>query len=170
MSGAVYEFEFFETEEDAGWILVQPFDFEGATEGQTMDEAAHMACDFLRTWMELWFVRGETPPTPTYGNKPRHPGGRIVLVAADDPAQSIRKMLPVEAARVLGVSAARVNQLIADKKLDSFIDDYGKRWVTAYSVEARVAERPGAGRPATAQTVKQRKRDKPNVAQKVAAF
>ena len=55
-------------------------------------------------------------------------------------------MTAAEAARALGVSPSRVSHMIRDGLLESF--KYGHNtWVTGYSVEARLRERPPAGRP-----------------------
>ena len=134
----VYEFELFETDEDKGWILVEPFDFPGMTEGKGLSEAAYMACDFMRMWAEAWYIDGKEPPVPTYGNTPRHPGGRILLVPMNDPKLTIRKTTPSDAARQLGISPARVTQLVKEAKLEAFTDEFGKRWITQGSIECRL--------------------------------
>lgn len=143
----LYEFEVFETEEDPGWLLAMPFDFGGGTSGQSWEEVDFMARDFLQIVMEDFYIRHKDYPTPTFGNEPRHPGGRIVLVSCDDPAKTIRKTTPANAARMLGISPARVSQLAKDCSLEVFTDEYGKKWVTMGSIEARLAERPKSGRP-----------------------
>lgn len=51
-----------------------------------------------------------------------------------------------DAARMLGVSSARVSQLIGAGLLDSWRDGT-KRMVSRASIEARLADSPKAGRP-----------------------
>lgn len=144
----LYEFEIFETEEDPGWYLVMPFDFGGGTSGQSLEEAEFMAHDFLQIVMEDCYIHKLEYPKATFGNEPRHPGGRILLVSCDDPARTIRKTTPADAARILGISQTRVSQLAADGcTLEMFTDEFGKKWVTMGSIEARLAERPKPGRP-----------------------
>lgn len=47
---------------------------------------------------------------------------------------------------MLGVSAGRVTQMMDARRLE-WLEDAGRKWVTVYSVEARLAEQPKAGRP-----------------------
>lgn len=147
----MYEFEVYEDESDPGWLLAVPFDFGGGTSGRSWEEIDRMTCDFLRTVLEDCHIRHEEYPKATFGNMPRHANGRIVIVACDDPARTIRKTTPSDAARILGVSPARVSQLIGDCALEAFTDTFGKRWVTMASIEARLAENPGPGRPSAQQ-------------------
>ena len=55
-------------------------------------------------------------------------------------------MTAADAARMLSVSTARVAQMCASGKLASWKDG-SKRMVARRSVEARLAEAPGPGRP-----------------------
>ena len=67
-------------------------------------------------------------------------------VAIDAGLHTIPRMTAAEAARALGVSPSRVSHMIRDGLLEAF--KYGHNtWVTRYSVEARLRERPSAGRP-----------------------
>ena len=139
----VYEFEVFL---DEGRYTVWPFDFEcGGTSGATFREACEMAVDWLKTVVEDYAMHDEATPEPTFDNEPRY-GGRIITVAIDAGLETIPRMTAAEAARALGVSPSRVSHMIRDGLLESF--KYGHNtWVTGYSVEARLRERPPAGRP-----------------------
>ncbi len=139
----VYEFEVFL---DEGRYTVWPFDFEcGGTSGATFREACEMAVDWLKTVVEDYAMHDEATPEPTFDNEPRY-GGRIITVAIDAGLETIPRMTAAEAARALGVSPSRVSHMIRDGLLESF--KYGHNtWVTGYSVEARLRERPRAGRP-----------------------
>lgn len=137
----VYEYEIYPCDDMSGWYLAEPFDFFGMTQGEDLADIALMVCDHLKVWAETWYIDGKEPPTPTYGNKPRHPGGRIVLVPVEDPKLTIRKTTPSDAARLLGVSPARITQLVKEAKLEAFTDEFGKRWVTTDSIECRLRDR-----------------------------
>ena len=139
----VYEFEVFLEE---GQYTVWPFEFEcGGTSGATFREACEMTTDWLKTVVEHQAMHDIPLPEPAFDNKPRF-GGRIIVVAIDAGLHTIPRMTAAEAARALGVSPSRVSHMIRDGLLEAF--KYGHNtWVTRYSVEARLRERPSAGRP-----------------------
>ena len=138
----VYEFEVFE---DGGLLLAFPYDMDGGTQGSDFREVCEMAADWLQLEMEHRAMRGEPFPEATFDNEPRH-GGRNVVVAVNAGVETVPKVLPSEAARMLGVSPGRVTQMMDSGQLEWF-EDAGRKWVTVYSVEARLAEQPKAGRP-----------------------
>lgn len=138
----VYEFEVVPDTEDGGYLAL-PFDFSGGTEGDTLEELADMASDLLRIKLEHLYITGEPAPKATFGNMPRHDGGRVMIVTAHEPALTVRRTTPSDAARLLGVSPARVTQLAKQGLLEAFTDDFGKRWITLNSVEARMNDRHG---------------------------
>lgn len=74
----VYEFEIFPVD---GMYAVLPFDLEGATQGETFEDACRMAVDWLQIAVDNWQSDGTVPPKATFGNEPSH-GGRTVIVAA----------------------------------------------------------------------------------------
>lgn len=133
----VYEYEVYPCDDMSGWYLAEPFDFVGMTQGENLKDIALMACDHLRVWAESWYIDGKMPPIPTYGNEPRHSGGRVLLVPVEDPKLTIRKTTPSDAARQLGVSPARITQLVKEAKLEGFTDEFGKKWVTQDSIDCR---------------------------------
>ena len=138
----VYEFEVFG---DDGMLLAFPYDMDGGTQGADFKEVCEMAADWLQLEMEHRAMHGEPFPEATFDNEPRH-GGRNVVVAVNAGKDTVPKVLPSEAARMLGVSAGRVTQMMDAGQLEWF-EDAGRKWVTVYSVEARLAEQPKAGRP-----------------------
>ena len=138
----VYEFEVFE---DDGMVLAFPYDMEGGTQGVDFKDACEMAADWLQLEMEHRAMRGEPFPEATFDNEPRH-GGRNVVVAVNAGKDTVPKVLPSEAARMLGVTPGRVTQMMDAGQLEWF-EDSGRKWVTVYSIEARQAEQPKAGRP-----------------------
>ena len=138
----VYEFEVFE---DEGIVLALPYDMDGGTQGESFAEACEMAADWLKTEMEHRAMHGLSFPDATFGNDPRA-GGRTIIVAVDAGKETVPRMTAAAAARELGVSPGRVSQMVKAGQLESF-DDEGRTWISRYSVEARKAEAPKAGRP-----------------------
>lgn len=138
----VYEFEVFKGEQ---FLIALPFDFEGGTQGTDMRDLADSAADWLRLEIEHRAINGAPLPTPTFDNEPRH-GGRVIWVAVDAGLHTVPRVTAAEAARMLGVSPSRVSHMIRDGLLDAFKHGHNT-WVTRYSVEARLKERPSAGRP-----------------------
>ena len=138
----VYEFEIFEED---GWFLAFPYDFEGATQGETFKDACEMAADWLQTEIEHREIHGIPLPEATFGNEPEN-GGKVVIVAVSADKSTVPRVTLAEAARRLGVSRARVTQMVSSGQLESFELD-GRTWVTEGSVSARLEERPSAGRP-----------------------
>ena len=138
----VYEFEVFE---DGGLFLALPYDFDGGTQGGTFAEACEAAAGWLQSECEERALHGLPFPEPTFGNEPRN-GGKTVIVAVSAGRDTVRKVRAAQAAEMLGVTRGRVSQMISAGRLESFRDG-GTVWVTADSVEARMAEAPKAGRP-----------------------
>lgn len=138
----LYEFELFE---DEGSYLAFPFDMEGGTSGETLREACEMAYDWLKTECEARLINRVGFPEPTFGNEPAH-GGEVFLVGVEASLESIPRVLPSEAARILGVTPGRVTQMVSANRLEA-VEVEGRKWITRASIEARLAERPKAGRP-----------------------
>ena len=57
-------------------------------------------------------------PAPDFGHEPQH-GGKIIAVAVSRELNDIPSVHAADAARILGVSSARVSQLINAELLDS---------------------------------------------------
>ena len=140
----VWEFEFFESD---GYVNAFPCgDFgHGATFGDTLEDAVEMAADFLCTAVDEHLMGGTPLPPMEFGHEPEH-GGRVIAVAVERELGDIPAVTASEASRMLGVSTARVSQLINAKRLDSWKVG-GTRMVSVASIEARLAESPKAGRP-----------------------
>ncbi len=130
------EFELFE---DDGFVLAFPFDLEGGTQGNSFEDAAEMAADWLRATAEMWLIRGEEPPEATFGHEPEH-GGRVILIGVEVTRSSIPTMSASEAADVLGVSRPRITQMLASGALWGWRDGRNTR-VTVDSVNARLEHR-----------------------------
>ena len=138
----INEFEFFE---DDGMICALPFDREGATCGIDFDDAVTMAADWLYETAKYEAIDGITPVKATFGHEPRH-GGRVMAIAVDFDLSRVDAVTAADAARMLGVSTARVSQM-CDKGILTSWKDGSKRLILRESVEARLESNPQAGRP-----------------------
>lgn len=138
----VYEFEVYKGEK---YLIAEPFDLPGATQGVDMADIAESAVDWLQMEMEHRAMHELPFPKATFGNKLRHGGERLV-VAVQAGKETVPRMTAAAAARELGVTAGRVSQMIKADRLETF-EFEGRTWVTRASVEARKAEAPKAGRP-----------------------
>lgn len=139
----VCEFEFFPSN---GCIDAVPCgDWGEGTFGDDLADAVESAADWLRETVDDHLMgRGDLPPCE-FGHEPVH-GGRIIAVAVSRELGDIPAMTAADAARALGVSPARVSQLIADGALDSWRDG-SRRMVSRASVDARIEYAPAPGRP-----------------------
>ena len=131
----VCEFEFFDDGEGAiaalclnGW--------EGATFGDDLCDAGESAADWLACMVDDCLMNGRDLPPMVFGHEPTH-GGRVIAVAVSRELSDIAAMTAADAARALGVSDARVMQLVEAGLLDSWKDG-GIRMVSKASVEARL--------------------------------
>lgn len=138
----IREFEFFESE---GMIAAFPFGLEGATCGTDLDDAVFMATDWLKSTIKYQLIHGEKPESGTFGNVPKH-GGKVIAISVDCDLTRVDAVTAADAARILGVSSARVAQMCESGQLTSWKDGT-KRMVLRDSVNARLAEQPKAGRP-----------------------
>ena len=136
----VWEFEFFDSD---GMVDAVPCGSlgGGGTFGSDLSDAVESAADFLACMVDDHLMGGVDLPEPDFGHQPQH-GGKIIAVAVSRELGDI----PAVTARMLGVSTARVSQLINAGLLDSWKDGT-KRMVSKASIEARLADAPKAGRP-----------------------
>ena len=138
----IYEFEVFE---DEGVNLAIPYQFDGGTSGSDFGDACEMAAAWLKTTADHYILNGMEMPEPEFGHEPRE-GGKTVIIVVEIGKEFIARMTAAEAARRLGVSRGRVSQMVDAGLLDTFELD-GRKWVTEDSVNARLADKPKAGRP-----------------------
>lgn len=139
----VCEFEFYESD---GSVIAEPLGFDGeGTFGDDLTDAVESAADWLIGVVDDHLMAGTEMPPASFGHEPRH-GGRVIAVAVCRELSDIPAMTAADAARELGVSSARVAQLINAGLLDSWKDGT-KRMVSRDSVEARKADAPKPGRP-----------------------
>lgn len=138
----VYEFEIVQ---DEGWYVASPYDLPGGTQGEDFEDLCLMVADWLKITLEDFDMRDETPPRPTFGNAPRH-GGTNMVFAVQAGRETVEKVTASEAARLLGVTPARITQMLASARLIGYRDGRNT-YVTMDSVRARLEERPRGGRP-----------------------
>ena len=140
----VCEFEFFDS---GGCVDAVPLTFDGeGTFGDDLEDAVESAADWLSGVVDDHLMSGEDMPPMSFGHVPEH-GGRVIAVAVSRELGDIPAMTAADAARELGVSTARVAQLVGAGLLDSWRDGT-KRMVSRASVEARKEYGPRPGRPA----------------------
>ena len=142
MRFGVYEFEIAQVE---GIYAVVPYDFDGATQGIDYAEACEMGADWLKTTIEDYEIHGRALPPATFGNVPRY-GGTNVVFAVMAGRETVDKVSATQAARMLGITPSRVSHMLASNLLEGWRDGRNT-FVTVDSINARLAERPKAGRP-----------------------
>lgn len=139
----IQEFEFYPDPE--GGYVVKPCGLEGATEGDSYEDAVEMAVDWLRVCALAALERGAEFRGGGLGHVPSR-GGTVVTLAVNVELSDIPAVTAAEAAEMLGVSTARVAQLCRDGSLNSWRVG-STRMVSRDSIKCRLAARPGAGRP-----------------------
>lgn len=137
------EFELFE---DEGLVIALPFGMPGGTEGRDFNDALLMAADWLKCEIETQLMGYEAGLESSFGNKPRHEGGRVVVIGVETSLEAIDTVTASEAAEALGVSRPRVSQMLKCGKLVGYTKGHAT-YVTQESLDARLAEKPKAGRP-----------------------
>lgn len=144
MAVYVCEFEFVQ---DGDMVLAWPFwpGRTAGTEGYGLGDAIAMAADWLRIVVQDDLMRGNEVPPVGFGHEAKR-GGRVIAVAIDTSLADVPSVTAAEAARMLGVSTARVAQLCKAGQLDSWKVG-GTRMVSLESVDARLGEAARPGRP-----------------------
>ena len=139
----VCEFEFFDS---GGYVDAVPLTFDGeGTFGDDLEDAVESAADWLACVVDEHLMTGKDMPPMSFGHEPEN-GGRVIAVAVSRELGDIPAMTAADAARELGVSTARVAQLINSGKLESWRDGT-KRMVSKASVDARKKYDHKPGRP-----------------------
>lgn len=139
----IREFEFYESE--SGSIVATPCDMKGGTFGSDLRDAVESASDWLYETIMDNLAKGKTPEGGCFGHEPKH-GGRIIAVSVNCDLARADAVTAADAARMLGISSARVAQMCESGKLTSWKDGT-RRMVMRSSIEARLEEQPKAGRP-----------------------
>lgn len=146
----ICEFEFYEDEE--GTVIAECLnEWSGCTFGDDLQDAVECAADWLAGMVDDALMNGKELPAASMGHKPVN-GGRVIAVAVARELSDIKAVTAADAARMLGLSRARVTQLAKAGLLDSWVDG-SKRMVSFDSVIARLEGEPQAGRPKMAATM-----------------
>lgn len=127
-------------------LLAIPFDLEGGTQGEDEAETVRMAADWLRTEIEMRLMCEEPIPQPVFGHHAVHRGGRILIVSVEVDLDHVDTVAVSDAADMLGVSRSRVSQMMKSGQLMGYRKGRAT-FVTRDSVQARLMESPGPGRP-----------------------
>lgn len=135
-------------DEDGGYWVTVP-DLPGCiSEGDTVEEAAFMAADAMKTYVASLLKNGSDLPKATFGTSAED-GALVIAVFFETDENYIitgEVMSAAQASRELGVTPGRVTHMIDAGVLDGYRE--GRRtYVTVESVERRKAEQPKAGRP-----------------------
>ena len=131
------------TENELGGYSVYFVDFEGGyTDGDDMEDAIAMAAEVLWLLIDGRIQLDEPLPKPTY---PEEHEGQLVAISVD--VDTERGMLTTrKAAALLGVSDARVRQMVCSGQLAS--KKIGRdNYVYLWSIRERQANPPKPGRP-----------------------
>lgn len=139
----MWEFELFEEGEFVNAFPVEGLD--GGTCAYSVEEAVEYAYDWLTMVVDDALMSGKELPKPYFDAKPQHDGMMVVITVSRDLDQ-IPAMTAAEAARELGISSARVSQLVKSGALESWMSGT-RRMISKASVESRKAEMPKPGRP-----------------------
>ena len=135
---------FFDAEEEGDYSIWFP-DLQGAyTCSDDMAEGAKMAAEVLELVLEFYLDEGKPLPRPSFDIEvPK--GSRLVVVSVEVDSSS-RLVATAEAAKLLGVSNARVRQLVLSGKLVA--TKQGKNtFVYLKSIRDRLTAQPKSGRP-----------------------
>lgn len=139
-----YEADFEYSEEDLCWYVDFPvFNGDCFADGSTVEEAVSNAADALTLVVSEYLDEGKELPKPAFHVPPR----AIVCVEVD--AQTIERskcMNYGQAAEELGISKARVSQLVKAGRLEARTFD-GRSYVTIASVNERKTNPPAPHRP-----------------------
>ena len=142
----IREFEFYVDNE--GFIVADPCDMQGGTFGETLEDAAESASDWLSETVIDNLAHGRGTEGGKLGHKPKH-SGQVIALSVNTDLSRADAVTAAEAAKILGVSTARVAQMCKTGKLTSWKEG-SKRLVLRRSIEARLEEKPKPGRPRAA--------------------
>ncbi len=138
----IREFELYESD---GIMLAVPLDMEGGTFGENLQDAVESATDWLYETVINDLAFGRSTPGGRLGHHPQH-GGRVIAVSVNADLTRATAMTAADAARMLGVSSARVAQMCERGQLVSWREG-SKRMILRDSVLARLEKAPRRGRP-----------------------
>lgn len=123
-------------EEPGGWCVVLPDGFGSVVRAASREKVGQKAVDSLKAGVLRRLLTGEPVPEPTYVTEPLRDGSRVLAVTAEVDMQGFR-VTATEAADILGLSNARVTQLLEDGKLIGYREGRNS-YVTLDSVKRRL--------------------------------
>lgn len=135
----IWEFEFVRSESEECVLVFPCSPMGGGTSGDDLVNAVEMAADYLTCMVDEHLMNGIELPPMEFGHKPEH-DGRIIAVAVARSIEDIPAITAADAARVLGVSRARITQLCNAGMFDSWMSG-SNRMVSKASVDSRIEER-----------------------------
>lgn len=135
---------YFEKNELGGYSVWFPDLPECHTDGDDLNDAVNMAAEALELVVESYLDNGRELPAPSL-NAPCPKGARELVVSVEVNVEN-RLVTTHEAARLLGISDARVRQLVLGGSLLAR-KQAGANLVYLRSVLDRMKERPAGGRP-----------------------
>ena len=138
-----YEFELYPT---GGSLSAMPFDFEGEVKGRSRAEVSRKAVSLLRREIEQRLMHNSPMPKATFGNAPSHDGGIVLIASIDASVDAIDTITASEAAEKLGVSRARISQMVKAGILEGYTKGNAS-FITCESVQRRLNSKPRPGRP-----------------------
>ncbi|MFQ9742423.1 MAG: hypothetical protein ACLRX5_08065 [Slackia sp.] len=103
----IREFEIYEND---GFFIAEPLDMEGGTFGESFEDAVKSASNWLRETALDSMAHGRLMQGGRLNGTPSH-GGRVVVVSVDCDLSRTDAVTAADAARMLGVSSARVAQM-----------------------------------------------------------
>lgn len=134
----------FEKNELGGYSVWFPDLPECYTDGDDMDDAVSMAAEAMELVIESYIDNGRELPEPSFDVEVPS-GGRLALVSTNVDTAN-RLLTSHDAAAMLGVSDARVRQLVLAGKLKA--RKQGRdNYVYLWSVLERLNNPPASGRP-----------------------
>lgn len=147
MGKYIYEAVFHPDEEGGFWVSVP--DLPGCvTEGDTLEEAAFMAADAMKTYVASLLKHNDEIPKANFCAKTNGDEKTMSIFFETDESYIIdgEVVSAAEAARELGLSPGRITHMIDSGILDGYRD--GRRtYVTVSSIEKRKSSESKAGRP-----------------------
>lgn len=143
MAEYAYEYEVFPR---CGRFVGTSFEFRVVVAGETKAKVARMIESSLRVEVERLLLRDGHASEASEGNAPSHAGG-CILTARFDVSMDIAGAVSVaEAARILGISRARVFQLLKEGRLEA-VSGGCATLVACPSIAGRLQEELSAGSP-----------------------
>lgn len=123
-------------EDASGWSVILPEGFGRTVHAESREKAGQRAAELLQAGVMRRLLKDEPVPKPKYLAGPTCEGGRLLAVVADVDVECLR-VTATEAADILGLTNARVTQLLESGKLVGYREGRNS-YVTLGSVRSRL--------------------------------